>query len=252
VSVASGAEREATLALVAEIEGWLTEAQARRLWHVAAGIAPGGQIVEIGSFRGRSTIALAAAAPAGVPVTAIDPHLGGDRGPQEIDAVAVRGSADHAAFVANLQRSGVAARVRHVRARSQQALDDVPGEITLLFVDGAHRFGPASEDLRRWGGRVTGGGTLLVHDSFSSIGVTGALFAHVIGREGWRYRGRDGSLAEYRRGPALTRPQAAAELARGLSQLPWFVRNLAIKALLLTGRPGAARRLGHRTGPWPH
>lgn len=252
MTATGAAGRDATLAAIADVEGWLTDAQARRLWNAAAGVEPDAQIVEIGSFRGRSTIVLASAAPAGVTVVAIDPHLGGDRGPQELADMPERGAADHAAFLANLQRCGVSMRVRHVRLRSAQALGEVEGAIALLYVDGAHRIRPAGDDLRRWGARVAPGGGLLVHDAFSSIGVTVALFAHVIGRDGWRYRGRDGSLAEYRRGPALSGVARAAELARGLAQLPWFARNLAVKVLLVAHRPDAARLLGHRSGPWPY
>ena len=58
--------------------------------------------MEIGSFRGRSTIVLASGAPDGAEVVAIDPHGGGDRGPGEITPDAVRGDEDCAAFRANL------------------------------------------------------------------------------------------------------------------------------------------------------
>jgi predicted O-methyltransferase YrrM len=234
------------------VPGWLTPAQARRLWYAARSLRAPAQIVEIGSFRGRSTIVLALAAPDGVPVVAIDPHLGGDRGPQEIEAQPELGEADHNAFAANLERAGVAGRVRHVRRFSQDALDAVAGEIDLLFVDGAHRFVPARADLRRWGARVRVGGRLLVHDSFSSVGVTLALTAEVIGRAGWRYRGRSGSLAEYERVADLPGAARAAEVARGLAELPWFARNLAIKVLLVAHLPAGARLLGHRSGDWPY
>ena len=76
---------------------------------------PGERIVEIGSFRGRSTIVLASAAPEGVEVVAIDPHAGNDRGPQEIDGFAGEAGEDHRRFLANLAAAGVAERVRHVR-----------------------------------------------------------------------------------------------------------------------------------------
>ena len=56
-------------------EGWLTDAQAERL-RVRAAAAGAGTIVEIGSFRGRSTIVLAGAAAPGASVVAIDPHAG--------------------------------------------------------------------------------------------------------------------------------------------------------------------------------
>lgn len=232
------------------VPGWLTAAQARRLWDAARLLRAPAQIVEIGSFRGRSTIVLALAAAEGVQVVAIDPHLGGDRGPQEYGDRPQLGEADHEAFTANLQRAGVADRVRHVRRFSQEALDDVGGEIALLYVDGAHRFVPAVADLRRWGARVPVGGRLLVHDSFSSVGVTLALAAEVIGHAGWRYRGRSGSLAEYERVAALPGAGRAAEVARGLAQLPWFARNLAIKVLLVARLPAVARHLG--SDVWPY
>jgi hypothetical protein len=235
------------------VEGWLTEAQARRLEARAA--AARGAIVEIGSFRGRSTIVLARAAPADAQVIAIDPHAGSDRGPQEYAADAARGQADHDAFHANLAAAGVAEHVRHVRKPSADALGDVDSEIALLYVDGAHRFAPARDDIARWGARVEPGGAMLVHDAFSSIGVTGALLLECVARGGrWRYAGRTGSLAEYERRSA---PPAAAERARDaarqLAQLPWFARNVLIKALVLAGFRGLAHRIGLPAGMhWPY
>src|SRR3954451_2852727 len=223
-------------------EGWLTDAQADRLPAAAGRLGAGARVVEIGSFRGRSTIVLAGAAPADAEVVAIDPHLGSDRGPQEFAEQHALGSADLEAFRTNLSRAGVSERVRYVRERSQDALGEVSGPVDLLYVDGAHRYGPARDDLVRWGARVSDGGTLLVHDSFSSIGVTLALLRGVVFGAEWRYRGRVGSLAEYARTPVRGRARLA-NAARQLAELPWFARNVVIKALILA-------RL--RRGPWPY
>jgi hypothetical protein len=222
---------------LSEVEGWLTDAQARRL--SARASEASGTVVEIGSFRGRSTIVLASAADA---VVAIDPHAGSDRGPQEIAPDAARGDEDHEAFVANLARAGVEARVRHVRRPSADAHGDVDGPVALLYVDGAHRFGPARADLAGWGGRVAPGGAMLVHDAFSSVGVTLALLAECVFSSRWRYAGRTGSLAEYERLTLHGRARVRNAL-RQLAELPWFARNLVIKVLIVA-------RL--RGGPWPY
>ncbi len=232
------------------IEGWLTEGQARRLYLAGLTVPSGGQVVEIGSFRGRSASVLATATER---VVCIDPHLGSDRGPQEIEADPARGASDFDAFHANLAGAGVAGRVTHVRELSGEALGAVDGPIDVLFVDGAHRYGPALDDVRRWGARVPPGGRMLVHDSFSSIGVTLALLRSVVFSGRWRYLGRSRSLAEWER---LASPASFADRARGiatqLASLGWFARNVAVKALILAGRPRLARALGHRDGPWPY
>src|SRR3954469_14963307 len=101
------------------VEGWLTGEQAARLAAAARRLGPGARVVEIGSFRGRSTIVLARAAPADAEVLAIDPHLGSDRGPQEFAEQRSLGDEDLEAFLHNLTVAGVLERVRHVRERSQ-------------------------------------------------------------------------------------------------------------------------------------
>ncbi|MEO7369349.1 MAG: class I SAM-dependent methyltransferase, partial [Ilumatobacteraceae bacterium] len=183
---------------LAGVDGWLSDDQVARLYAVAAAMRDGDQIVEIGSFRGRSTIVLAGAAADGVSVVAIDPHAGNDRGPQEISGFAAEAADDHAVFVANLDAAGVADRVRHIREFSDLATAEVPGPIAMLYVDGAHRYGPARADIRTWGGRVRPGGTMLIHDAFSSVGVTLAITRELILGRRFRYVGRSRSLAEYR------------------------------------------------------
>jgi predicted O-methyltransferase YrrM len=227
----SGTSFEDAFAAARPVEGWLTEGQARRLWDSARSVPAGGLVVEIGSFRARSAIVLASALADGARLVAIDPHAGGDRGPQEIEAEGARGEADHRAFNANLRAAGVAERVEHVRLSSSDALESVDGPVDVLYVDGAHRFGPAREDIVRWGGRVRDGGTMLVHDSFSSIGVTLATLTSVSFGGNWRYAGRTRSLAEYRR-ERLPGGERVASTLRQLAQLPWFAWNVAIKVLI--------------------
>jgi predicted O-methyltransferase YrrM len=248
----AGTEQEfaPVLAAVADVQGWMTDAQARRLWDGARRVPHGGQIVEIGSFRGRSTIVLACAAARDVAVVAIDPHGGGDRGPNEITPDAQRGDADHDTFHANLRTAGVDERVRHVRRPSGEALGDVPGAIDLLYIDGAHRYRFARPDIDQWGARVSPGGTMLIHDAYSAVGVMLAQLQALFAGSRFRYVGRSGSLAEYRREDLDLR----ARLGNALSQaaaLPYFVRNCLVKAALVARLRPVARALGER-GHWPY
>jgi predicted O-methyltransferase YrrM len=229
---------EVALGRIASVEGWLTDDQARVLYDAAADVRPGGRILEIGSFRGRSTIVLATAAGEGVEVVAVDPHAGNDRGPQEIRGFEAEAEGDHEVFLRNLADAGVADRVRHVRSFSNEAHAEVDGSLDLLWVDGAHRYGPALEDLRHWGDRVVPGGRMLVHDSWSSVGVTLAILRHLAFHRRWRYDGRVGSLARF------TKVESGwGSTLRQLAELPWFALNLAKKVLTV---------LRIRRGPWPY
>ena len=100
----------------------------------------------------------------------------------------------------------------------------------MLYIDGAHRYGPARADIRDWGRRVADGGTLLIHDAFSSIGVTLAILRELV-RAALPLRRRSRSLAEYRADLAGPASGGRANAGRQLAQLPWFARNVALKVL---------------------
>jgi predicted O-methyltransferase YrrM len=249
-STAGASTFEQALRLIDGVEGWLSDDQARALWDAAGAVRAPGRIVEIGSFRGRSMIVLACAAQPGVELVAIDPHGGSDRGPQEIEADAQRGDADHAAFESNLSRAGVRDRVRHVRMFSRDAVAQVDGEIDLLYIDGAHRYQPVREDIELWGARVSAGGAMMMHDAFNAIGVTLAQLRLLLLSPEWRYRGRARSLATYRRVCLSGRVRARNALEQ-LGGLPYFVRNLVVKVLIVARLRPLAALLGCRED-WPY
>lgn len=235
------------------VDGWLTDGQAAMLADAAAACPPDGDIVEIGSFRGKSTIVLARAAPEGAAIVAIDPHAGNDRGPHEIGGFADEAASDRRIFERNLATAGVIHRVRHVAQFSDQAHSAVHGTVDVLYIDGAHRYGPARADIRDWGARVADGGTMLIHDSFSSVGVTLAIIRELMFSGRFRYIGRSRSLTRYR--ADLSRRDVLARLKNALRQLvelPWFARNLALKVLLSAGLGTMLRRLGRDAPEWPY
>ena len=102
----------------------------------------------------------------------------------------------------------------------------------MLYIDGAHRYGPALADIRAWGDRVGNGGTMLIHDSFSSIGVTLAILRSLVFGRRFRYVGRSRSMTIYRADLGSS-PRARVRNAwRQLAQLPWFAKNVTLKILI--------------------
>ena len=210
------------------IPGWLTRDQARTLYDAARALPTGAMIVEIGSHQGRSTVVLASARD-DVEVVAVDPFVGGKFG----------GDLTRRRFEQHLVEHGVVERVRLLPQRSMEARAGWDTSVDLLYVDGKHDCRSTTQDLR-WARFLPAGGRVLVHDSFSSIGVTLALlFAVLPGRE-LRYLGRVGSLAIFER----SRP-TLADRRRMLAELPWWFRNVGLKVLLRLRLRPLARAFGH-------
>lgn len=219
--------------LASEVDGWLTEAQARTLYDAARVVAPG-RVVEIGSHLGRSTIMLAAS---GATVTAIDPFSADWRyGRPDTEERLHR----------HLAGAGVASQVDVRVATSQTARADWAQPVRLLYVDGKHDLWSCLDDLR-WSRFLQFGDVVLVHDAFSSLGVTLALLSDAATTDRHRYIGRTGSLARFE----IARPSPGDRL-RVLREMPWFVRNLVVKVLLRLRLHRLARVLGHRDTADPY
>jgi predicted O-methyltransferase YrrM len=162
------------------VDGWLHVDEAARLYEAVAE-SPGHpgelRVVEIGSWKGRSTIALGLAAQtrAGSTVVAIDPHLG-DNGEFS------DGEETFTDFLHNLERAGVADVVQPVRERSHDARPMIKdGSVGVLFLDGSHRYQDVRRDLDDWISALTAGATLACNDS-SKPGVYRALRETVLRR----------------------------------------------------------------------
>lgn len=217
---------EAAWAAAQQVPGWLTEAQAADLYAAARAVAPA-RVVEIGSHLGRSTVVLAAS---GAVVTAIDPFPGDWRYGRPDTEARLR---------ANLAAAGVAEHVDVRVTTSRQAREQWDEPVRMVYVDGKHDVWSCLDDLR-WSRFLQPGDVVLVHDAFSSLGVTLAVLRDAVGGSRHRYVSRTGSLARLEVG----RPRLA-DRARVLRELPWFARNLVVKVLLrLRARP-LARLLGH-------
>jgi predicted O-methyltransferase YrrM len=144
-------------AVAATIDGWLSESQGRALYDAAATTTGRGAIVEIGSWKGRSTTWLAAGAKmAGRRVYAIDRHVGSREDP------AANTWPD---FIGNISRAGVADAVEPLVMSSVEAANVIQGPVELLFIDGDHSYGGVKQDAEIWLPRLAEGGIVLFHDA---------------------------------------------------------------------------------------
>lgn len=166
------------LAASQRIDGWLSEKEAETLYDFArTAQAP---IVEIGSCYGRSTAAIAHGSMAGnhQPVYAVDSFIGvhpGDR-PTNLGVQPGWGASSAELLRANLDAAGVNGLVKIVPKPSSEAADDVPAEIDLLFIDGAHDFESVVSDINLYVPKVRIGGKVVFHDATpSDQGVLDAL-----------------------------------------------------------------------------
>lgn len=218
------------------IPGWLTHDQAALLWETAAEVPTGGLLLEIGSHQGRSTVVLGTLArERDARVVAVDPF---------VDGRLFGGQPTREKFEHHVAEAGLTGTVELLPEFSTRARPSWTRPLDHLYIDGKHDYWTLSDDLR-WTRHLREGGPVLVHDCFSSIGVTLGILAHVLFSGRLRYERRAGSLALFRVGRPTLRDRA-----RILTELPWWVRNVAVKVLLrLRLRPLARLVFGHE-GPY--
>jgi MMP 1-O-methyltransferase len=142
--------------LIADVPGWLTDEEGEALYELARSCTGKGVIVEIGSWKGKSTVCLGVGSQdgGGVPVYAIDPHADYRFGD----------------FKTNVERARIAELVRPIASLSQAAADDFDEPIELLFVDGSHEYDLVLEDFEKWVPKVVDGGWVAFHDTTWTAG----------------------------------------------------------------------------------
>jgi predicted O-methyltransferase YrrM len=151
---------------IRNIEGWLTSHEGLFLLNAAKSVISEGEIVEIGSWKGKSTIYLAyghrLSGQRGY-VWAIDPHQG-----------AIKSSDNNtrstlSEFTRNIQSAGVKDIVKPIVNTSIGAVKKWSKPIRLLFIDGLHDYEHAREDYLAWNKFVVPDGIIAFHDGFCGI-----------------------------------------------------------------------------------
>jgi hypothetical protein len=142
-------------------EGMTSYEEARLLYELAREVRSG-CIVEVGAYRGRTTVALGRGSLDGhcVPVFSIEPHqtftgvLGGRFGP-----------ADSGAFHRAMVETGCYHVVRLVSLSSEQVVPGWRLPVSLLWIDGDHRYEGVRRDFESWRPYLVEGATVAFDDA---------------------------------------------------------------------------------------
>ena len=142
---------------------------------VTAALAVDGPMIEIGSYCGRSTVWLGAAArAAGTVLFAVDHHRGSEENqagwehhdPSVLDPRT--GKMDTLpVFRSTIDDAGLEDVVVAVVGQSPVVARHWSTPLSFLFIDGGHGEEPARLDYEGWSTHVAPGGTLAVHDVFA-------------------------------------------------------------------------------------
>lgn len=141
------------LSIVENIEGWLSKYEQFALIHLPSMVDHlSGDIIEIGSYKGKSTIALALGSSLMStkkrPIYAIDPFV----------------EPPFKFFWENVKNHGLEKFVTPIKKHSEEALDDCPKSIAAIFIDGDHNYFSVKHDIIHYATRVVKGGFIVFHD----------------------------------------------------------------------------------------
>jgi predicted O-methyltransferase YrrM len=155
--------------------GFMPSAEGLALYETAEAYAAAGPIAEIGTYCGKSTIYLAAAASrAGQLVVTVDHHHGSEENqpgweyhdPELVDLAT--GRLDTLPrFRATLASSGLEPHVVAIVGRSQDVSRLWRTPLGMLFIDGGHTDAAVTVDYEGWAPWVAKGGALAFHDVFA-------------------------------------------------------------------------------------
>ena len=206
--------------------GFLTEREGRFLALIAACTPAQGTILEIGSYKGKSTVGLASIAQlyGFGPVVAVDPHSA----PAVTDYGHGTAQSSWDDFRATLRAAGVENSVEAHRAYSRDLAKDWNRPIRLLWIDGDHTYNGAKDDIDLFGQHLVPNGIVAFHDVLHSFEGPVRVFTEVVlASDDYGPAGVCGSIgwAQYRPQDGKNWKGARDRLRRKLERLIPFVRG---------------------------
>jgi len=173
------------------LPGMIDERQVTTLFDLATAVTEG-VIVEVGSWRGKSTSALGRGSQRGhsVPVYAIEPHepftgiFGGNFGPK-----------DRKAFYQSMLKTGCWDTVRLVNLSSEAVTPNWHKPVGLLFIDGDHTYEGVKRDFECWEPHLLPHARVAFDDAVQQDGGPFRLIGELVASGRWRALQEFGKMA---------------------------------------------------------
>jgi predicted O-methyltransferase YrrM len=188
-----------------EIGGWLFEGEHEALWELASRKVAG-NVLEIGSWMGKSACILAGACADHFPdtvVLCIDTFTmsGTEQQLKHHEKLLGHANGTFYDFISSAKRLGYYDHVIPLGQYSQRALKVVKGPLRLAFIDGAHDYANVESEVALVLPLIASGGSLALHDVYS--GTYPELLAFVNERmltnPALEYVGKANSIAIFRK-----------------------------------------------------
>jgi len=151
------------------IDGWLSENEAIALYDIADRLPDNSNIVEIGSWQGKSSVVLGMAIrrKKGSLLYCIDPFdaTGDDFSKKEYDEKCLKlDSGLEQIFDMNIERCGLPRCVRRIKGTSMQVASGWDKPVDMAFIDGDHSYEGILNDVYSWSRFIKPGGFIVLHD----------------------------------------------------------------------------------------
>ncbi len=178
------------------ISGGITYREALFLAELSAQLQSG-CIVEVGSFKGRSAIALsvgAASSGADVQIFCIEPHA-----PFRGINGGIFGPADRKEFYKAMLATGAYKNTALVNLTSPEITPNWERRVSLCFIDGDHSYEGVKVDFEYWSPKIVDGGYLILDDaSAPHMGPT-KLKSEILALPQWDAIEAPGKFAAFRK-----------------------------------------------------
>ena len=156
------------------VDGWMSVSELAFLYAIASKMPEGARVVEVGSWKGRSTVAICEALTSCKDVTmrAIDTWQGDPHILELENARDLQEDGVYKTFCANTAAYGF------LKAERMTSLEAAPhfenGSLDWVFIDAFHEYESVSADIQAWYPKLKPGGLISGHD-YGYLGINRAL-----------------------------------------------------------------------------